>query len=406
MARIRVESNKAMATALGLSNTETVVTLPTISLEEFLDNGNHIEEGLNFAFAELKDETSSIADSIYNFLTQEFEGVSHLEEEIQELSKHVAKGIMCDKISPRNYGEEEYEVREGLINRICDYIEYLPKELKEVLFDGGNGKDVLVSKVEESSVTEEIHRTLSNFSQNLLEDSSKARTQMIGWNVVCYGRDGVRFVDFSEIADRMEGKFVSMSVANRLVFILALKDYVAVHKDEFEELIADEQIVEKVIASNRRLSLQEFDDFTIQEMRRDARLILSQNEPDIVAQPDQSSNMYRDDVIHDFTFSETVDVTSDVEFYMDAPRAHDLNLDVDGDIHSLLSEMYELFKGGYNLRVKSTNNVVYNFENVVLAGCFELQNQFQDIEFGKNDDYIDPDGNSIMKVATSVRYFM
>lgn len=395
-----------MATALGLSNTETVVTLPTISLEEFLDNGNHIEEGLNFAFAELKDETSSIADSIYNFLTQEFEGVSHLEEEIQELSKHVAKGIMCDKISPRNYGEEEYEVREGLINRICDYIEYLPKELKEVLFDGGNGKDVLVSKVEESSVTEEIHRTLSNFSQNLLEDSSKARTQMIGWNVVCYGRDGVRFVDFSEIADRMEGKFVSMSVANRLVFILALKDYVAVHKDEFEELIADEQIVEKVIASNRRLSLQEFDDFTIQEMRRDARLILSQNEPDIVAQPDQSSNMYRDDVIHDFTFSETVDVTSDVEFYMDAPRAHDLNLDVDGDIHSLLSEMYELFKGGYNLRVKSTNNVVYNFENVVLAGCFELQNQFQDIEFGKNDDYIDPDGNSIMKVATSVRYFM
>lgn len=406
MARIRVESNKARATALGSSNTETVVTLPTISLEEFLDNGNHIEEGLNFAFAELKDETSSVADSIYSFLTQEFEGVSHLEEEIQELSKHVAKGIMCEKISTREYGEEENEVREGLINRICDYIGCLPKELKEVLFDGGNGKDVLVSKVEESSVTEEIHRILFNFSQNLLEDSSKEKTQMIGWDVVCYGRDGVRFVDFSEIADRMEGKYVSMSVANRLVFILSLKDYVAVHKDEFEELIADEQIVEKVIASNRRLSLQEFDDFTIEEMRRDARLILSQNEPDIVAQPDQSSNMYRDDVIHDFTFSETVDVTSDVEFYMDVPRAHDLKLEINGNIHSLSCEMHELFKGGYNLRVKSTNNVVYNFENVVLAGCFELQNQFQDIEFGKNDDYIDPDGNSIMKVATSVRYFM
>ena len=68
--------------------------------------------------------------------------------------------------------------------------------------------------------------------------------------------------------------------------------------------------------------------------------------------------------------------------------------------------MHELFKGGYNLRVKSTNNVVYNFENVVLAGCFVLENLFQDIELGKNDDYIDPDGNSVMKVATSVRYFM
>ena len=406
MARIRVESNKARATALGSSNTETVVSLPTISIEEFLDKGNHIEEGLYYAFSELKDATSRIGDSIYSFLTQEFEGVSHLEEEIQELSKHVAKGIMCDKISPRNYGEEEYEVREGLINRICDYIEYLSKELKEVLFDGGNGKDVLVSQVKESSVTEEIHRTLSNFSQNLLEDSSKARTQMIGWNVVCYGRDGVRFVDFSEMADRMEGKFVPMSVANRLVFILALKNYAGEHKDEFEELKDDEQIVEKVIASNRRLSLQEFDDFTIEEMRRDARLILSKNEPDIVAQPDQSSNMYRDDIIHDFTFSETVDVTSDVEFYMDAPRAHDLNLDVDGDIHSLSGEMHELFKGGYNIRVKSTNNVVYNFENVVLAGCFELQNQFQDIEIGKHNDYIDPDGNSVLKVATSVLYFM
>jgi len=406
MTRIRVESNKARATAQGTGSIVTEVSLPTIRLEEFLDNGNHIEEGLYYAFSELKDATSCIADSIYGFLTQEFEGVSHLEEEIQELSKHVAKGIMCDKISSRNYGEEEYEVREGLINRICDYIGCLPKELKEVLFDGGNGKDVLVSKVEESSVTEEIHRTLSNFSQNLLEDSSKARTQMICWNVVCYGRDGVRFVDFSEMADRMEGKFVSMSVANRLVFILALKGYVNEHKDEFEELIADEQIVEKVIASNRRLSLQEFDDFTIEEMRRDARLILSQNEPDVVAHRGKSSNMYRDDVMHDLTFSETVDVSSDVEFYMDAPRAHDLKLEVDGDIHSLSGEMHELFKGGYNLRVKSTNNVVYNFENVVLAGCFEVENQFLDIELGKNDDYIDPDGNSIMKVATSVRYFM
>lgn len=78
MAIIRVESNKARATALGSSNTETVVSLPTISLEEFLDKGNHIEEGLNFAFTELKDATSSIADSIYSFLTQEFEGVSRL----------------------------------------------------------------------------------------------------------------------------------------------------------------------------------------------------------------------------------------------------------------------------------------------------------------------------------------
>ena len=406
MARIRVESNKARATALGSSNTETMVTLPTMSLEELLDKGNQMEEGMNFSFSELKDATSRIADSIYSFLTQEFEGVSHLEEEIQELSKHVAKGIMCDKISPRNYGEEEYEVREGLINRICDYIEYLPKELKETLFDGGNGKDVLVSKVEESSVTEGIHRTLSNFSQDLLEDSSKARTQMIGWNVVCYGREDFRFVDFSELANPKDGSFISRAVASRLVFILSLKDYVAVHMDEFEELIADEQIVEKVIASNRRLSMQEFDDFTIEEMRRDARLILSQNEPDVVAQPGQSSKLYRDDVMHDLTFSETVDVTSDVEFYMDAPRAHDLNLEVDGDIHSLSGEMHELFKGGYNLRVKSTNNVAYNFENVVLAGCFEVENQFQDIELGKNDDYIDPDGNSVLKVATSVRYFM
>ena len=406
MARIRVESNKARATALGSGNTETVVSLPTVSLEEFLDNGNHIEEGLNFAFAELKDETSSIADSIYGFLTQEFEGVSHLEEEIQELSKHVAKGIMCDKISSRNYGEEEDEVREGLINRICGYIEYLPNELKESLFDGENGKDVLDSKVDGSTIVKDIHRTLSNFSRDLLEDSTKERTHMIGWNVVCYGNDGVRFVDFSEIADHQERTFASMAVAGRLVFILALKNYVYIHKDKFEELKADEQIVEKVIASNRRLSLQEFDGFTIQEMRRDARLILSQNEPDIIAHRGKSSNMYRDDIMHDLTFSETVNATSDVEFYMDAPRAHDLNLEVDGDIHSLSGEMHELFKGGYNLRVKSTNNVVYNFENVVLAGCFVLENLFQDIELGKNDDYIDPDGNSVMKVATSVRYFM
>lgn len=406
MARIRVESNKARATTLGSSDTETVVTLPTISLEEFLDKDNHIEEGLNFAFSELKDETSSIADSIYSFLTQEFEGVSHLEEEIQELSKHVAKGIMCDKISSRNYGEEEYEVREGLINRICDYIGCLPKELKESLFDGENGKDVLDSKVDGSTIVKDIHRILSDFSQDLLEDSNRARTQIVGWNVACYGRDDVRFVDFSEIADPNVGKFISMFIANRLVFILALKGYVDEHKDEFEELKADEQIVEKVIASNRRLSLQEFDGFTIEEMRRDARLILSQNEPDIIAHRGKSSNMYRDDVMHDLTFSETVNATSDVEFYMDAPRAHDLNLDVDGDIHSLSCEMDELFKGGYNLRVKSTNNVIYNFENVVLAGCFELENQFQEIELGKNNDYVDPDGNSVMKVATSVRYFM